>query len=228
MMRGGSTNTMKIGSMTSLGGSNETAQRNRAAAPAPGPSRAASMAPVADDLELSEEAREIGSSSGTIQSDLSPEQEEQVEDLQARDREVRAHEQAHLAAAGPYVISGPTYDFQRGPDGRQYAVGGEVQIDTAPVEGDPEATIRKAQVIRAAALAPAEPSSQDRAVAAAASQLQSQAQAELIQQRQAERSGDDASQDEGSDRQATSDLVGVIRIAYQQQAASADAFNALF
>ena len=67
---------------------------------------------------------------------------------------MRAHEQAHLAAAGPYANGAPTFEFQTGPDGRQYAVGGEVSIDTSPVPGDPEATVRKAQTVKRAALAP--------------------------------------------------------------------------
>jgi hypothetical protein len=85
---------------------------------------------------------------------------EQIQELAARDREVRAHEQAHAAVAGQYGSS-PTYTFVRGPDGVSYAVGGEVQIDTAPISGDPEATLRKAQQLRRAANAPAEPSGQD-------------------------------------------------------------------
>lgn len=111
--------------------------------------------------------------------ELTEEQQKQVTELKQRDAEVRSHEQAHVAAGGPYVTGGPTYEYQEGPDGRRYAVGGEVQIDTSPVDGDPEATIQKAQVVRAAALAPAEPSSQDLAVAAAATQMAAQAQAEL-------------------------------------------------
>jgi len=116
----------------------------------------------------------------TGKAELSKEELEQVEELKDRDREVRTHEQAHKAAAGPYAQGGPTYEYQRGPDGQNYAVGGSVEIDTAPVEGDPEATIEKAQVVRAAALAPAEPSAQDRKVAAAASKMLAQAQSELI------------------------------------------------
>lgn len=113
--------------------------------------------------------------------------------LAQTDREVRAHEQAHMAAAGPHARGGPTYTFERGPDGRLYAVGGEVAIDASPVPNDPEATLRKADIVRAAALAPAEPSSQDRAVAAQASQMAAEAQAEIQQQRlQAAYSSDDA------------------------------------
>ncbi|MEM8911399.1 MAG: putative metalloprotease CJM1_0395 family protein [Planctomycetota bacterium] len=146
-----------------------------------------------DVLELSREAvarldeSQTGSTASPSQStsktqasgELTEEQQAQVDQLKQRDREVRTHEQAHKSAAGPYAVGGPTYEYQRGPDGRNYAVGGSVQIDTAPVEGDPEATIRKMQVVRAAALAPAEPSSQDRKVAAAATRAQSQARAEL-------------------------------------------------
>lgn len=110
-----------------------------------------------------------------------PAQQEQkavIAELVARDREVRSHEQAHAAAGGQYAGS-PTYSFVKGPDGLNYAVGGEVSIDTAPVSGDPEATLRKAQVIRAAASAPAEPSPQDRRVAAQAASLESDARVEL-------------------------------------------------
>jgi len=103
---------------------------------------------------------------------------EQLADLKARDREVRAHEVAHQAVGGQYA-GAISYVYERGPDGAQYAVGGEVSIDTAPVEGDPQATIEKMRTVRAAALAPAEPSPQDRAVAAQAMQLMLQAQSEL-------------------------------------------------
>ena len=108
--------------------------------------------------------------------------------LRARDQEVRAHEQAHAAAAGGLATGGATFTFQQGPDGRQYAVGGEVTIDTTPVPGDPDATIRKARQIRAAALAPIEPSAQDRAVAASASTLEAQAKQELQQKKEEEQS----------------------------------------
>lgn len=98
--------------------------------------------------------------------------------LKARDTEVRQHEQAHLAAAGGLARSGASYTYQRGPDGVNYAVGGEVQIDTSPGR-TPEETIARARTISAAALAPADPSGADRAVAAQAMQLEQQARAEL-------------------------------------------------
>ncbi len=99
---------------------------------------------------------------------------------------MKTHEQAHIAAGGSYVLGGASYDYQTGPDGKQYAVGGSVNIDTAPVEGDPEATIAKAQVVIKAALAPAEPSGQDQKVASAARQMMSEARKELTSQKNAE------------------------------------------
>lgn len=112
---------------------------------------------------------------------LSEEEQKQVQQLKERDRQVRQHEAAHKAAAGQFARGGPTFDFQTGPDGKQYAIGGEVQIDTSPVEGDPQATIRKMQAIQRAAMAPHDPSSQDRAVAAQAARVAQQAQMQLSQ-----------------------------------------------
>lgn len=111
---------------------------------------------------------------------LTEEEQKQVDELKARDAEVKAHEQAHIAAGGSYVRGGASYDYQTGPDGKKYAVGGEVSIDTSPVEGDPQATIYKAQVILKAALAPAEPSGQDKSVASQARQMMASARKELM------------------------------------------------
>jgi len=113
-------------------------------------------------------------------SELTPEEQQAVEELKARDREVRTHEMAHVLAGGAYVTSGPSYTYQTGPDGKGYAVGGSVGIDTSPVEGDPEATIQKMQTVMAAALAPVQPSGQDLKVAAAARQAEAKARAELV------------------------------------------------
>jgi len=108
------------------------------------------------------------------------EQDKQVlTELKTRDQEVRAHEAAHKAAGGP-LTGAASYSYKTGPDGNKYATGGEVPIDTGKVANDPEATVRKAQIIRAAALAPASPSAQDRAVAAQASAMAAEANGELI------------------------------------------------
>ena len=109
---------------------------------------------------------------------LSADDIRQLDALKARDREVRAHEQAHLAASGGLAVSGAKFNFQRGPDGVNYAIGGEVSINTSPGR-TPEESIRRAQTIRSAAMAPADPSAQDRAVAAQASRMEIEAKAEL-------------------------------------------------
>ena len=121
--------------------------------------------------------------------DLTEAEQKMVRELKARDREVRAHEQAHATVGGQYAGS-PSYTYQSGPDGGQYAIGGEVPIDVSPVKGDPEATIDKMRVVIAAALAPAEPSGQDRKVASLAQAQQAQAFAELTRMRAENRSGE--------------------------------------
>jgi hypothetical protein len=118
--------------------------------------------------------------------ELSEEEEKKVQELKDRDREVKTHEQAHAAVGGQYAGS-PSYEYESGPDGKRYAVGGEVSIDVSE-ETEPEDTVQKMQVVRAAALAPAEPSTQDLKVAAEASQKEQKARAEMGQ---AQVSGED-------------------------------------
>ena len=145
-----------------------------------------------------------GSAGGTDSVALSPDAARQVQKLQERDREVRAHEQAHIAAGGQYVSGGASFSYQTGPDGRQYAIGGSVQIDSAPVPGNPEATEEKARAVRRAALAPASPSSTDQNVAAKAAAMESRAraahmeQAEDVGQNGAEASSAAGSSDDGA------------------------------
>jgi len=114
--------------------------------------------------------------------ELTPEEEQEVRELKKRDAEVRRHELAHKAAAGRHAVGGAQYQYVIGPDGRRYAVSGEVKIDTSEVPNDPEATIRKARTIRRAALAPMDPSPQDRRLAAEASRMEARARQELLKQ----------------------------------------------
>ena len=120
---------------------------------------------------------------GQKSEELTQEEVQELANLKKRDREVRAHEQAHISAGGQYVRGGARFDYQKGPDGKRYAVGGEVSIDTSKVSGDPEATARKMQAIRRAALAPASPSGQDRSVAAKASQIETKMRMEIMLKR---------------------------------------------
>ncbi len=123
----------------------------------------------------------------TAESELSEKERRVVSQLRATDREVRAHEQAHKSAAGSYAQGAPTFKYETGPDGKRYAVGGEVKIDSSPVPGDPRKTITKAQTIQRAANAPSNPSAQDRRVAAQAAQMAAEARRELIAKQTEER-----------------------------------------
>jgi hypothetical protein len=148
--------------------------------------------PSSLDGQQSSSAREDADKSAdqpSRKNEQSPAQErsEQLEiaELASRDREVRAHEQAHAAVGGSHA-GAPSYTYSRGPDGQRYAVGGEVSIDTGAVSNDPQATLSKMEVVVRAALAPAEPSAQDRSVAAQAQAQIAQARVELAEQQRRE------------------------------------------
>lgn len=127
-------------------------------------------------------------------------EQQEIAELSARDREVRAHEQAHAAIGGQFA-GAPRYQFQRGPDGVSYAVGGEVSIDTSEA-ATPQETIRKMQIVRRSALAPAEPSPQDRQVAAQALLKEAQAQAELFAEKRDDAEEPSAEAEDGADNGA--------------------------
>lgn len=116
--------------------------------------------------------------------EYSEEELAKIEDMKARDQEVRTHEQAHKSAGGQYAAS-PSYTYETGPDGKRYITDGEVSIDIAE-ESDPQATIDKMQVVKRAALAPAEPSGADRRVYAEASNKEAAARQELAEQKKKE------------------------------------------
>ena len=105
---------------------------------------------------------------------------QEIEQLKARDQEVRTHEQAHAATGGQYAGS-PQYEYTTGPDNKRYVTDGEVSIDISEAQ-NPEQTLRKMQQVRAAALAPAQPSSQDLKVAAEAAQKAFEARSEIAEE----------------------------------------------
>ncbi|NTS75738.1 catalase [Catenovulum sp. SM1970] len=133
-----------------------------------------------------------------------------IAELQARDQEVRVHEQAHANAGGQYAGS-PSYDYERGPDGKNYAVGGEVKIDVSEVPNDPQATVQKMEQVQRAALAPAEPSNQDRKVAAEAAQKQQAARQEVLQ-KNVERLSADAQVENAQTTQANTEAQNVAQV----------------
>lgn len=126
-----------------------------------------------------------------------------IAELASRDQEVRAHEQAHAAVGGSHA-GAPSYTYSRGPDGKRYAVGGEVSIDVAAVPNDPEATLAKMEIVVRAALAPAEPSAQDLRVAAQAQAQMVEARAELARIRSEQPA---ATQAQRSETSATDDAT---------------------
>lgn len=152
--------------------------------------RAGQDTPDTDEQNEKNASQDPTAPKGANGQTLTPEDIKVLKDLQARDREVRNHELAHQIVGGQFA-GGASYTFERGPDGGRYAVAGEVPIDVGSIPGDPQATIEKMRKVRAAALAPAEPSGQDRAIAAQASQTMMAAQMELaLQRREASNSED--------------------------------------
>jgi hypothetical protein len=114
-----------------------------------------------------------------VEKGLTEQEKTEVTELKKTDRKIKMHEMAHMAAGGQYA-GGATYTYKNGPDGRQYAVGGEVSIDASKGK-NPEKTVQKMSQIKRAALAPADPSATDRAIAAKAAQMKAGARLEMIQ-----------------------------------------------
>lgn len=125
----------------------------------------------------------VGSVTSAARPRLSVEEVAQVAKLAVRDREVRLHEAQHQAVAGALAVGGPQFTYQTGPDGKLYAVGGELKLSVASGQ-TPEETISRAAQMRAAATAPADPSGQDLAVAAQAAAMETQARQAQIKDSQ--------------------------------------------
>lgn len=139
-------------------------------------------APSSSKQEATAEARR----QVAAKTELTSAEQRQVRELVQIDRTVRAHEQAHLSAGRGVVTSGANFTYTYGPDGKQYAIAGEVGIDTAP-ERKPEENIDKGIRIQEAALAPRDPSPQDYQVAAVGSRLEGQGRSDLVREQQDER-----------------------------------------
>lgn len=118
---------------------------------------------------------------------LSEDEKQLVKDLQARDAEVKTHESAHQAAGGG-MTGAASFSYQQGPDGKMYAIGGEVSIST-PSGSTPQETIANAQQVIAAAMAPADPSGQDFSVASSARVMMVKAQQQKTKEMQEKQDG---------------------------------------
>ena len=162
-----------------------------------------------EDVYLEEENRDYQG--------LTVEDRKEVDRLKKRDAEVRAHEMAHLAAAGG-LATGPYYEYQQGPDSKQYVVGGHVNIDTSP-GNTPEETLMKDTKIRAAAMAPIEPSSQDRIVAAEAARMEANARANLAAEKANQQETQDSDIQDSDIQDVEANNIG------QQEQGSSSYFN---
>ena len=157
--------------------------------------REAARQAAIDEL-LASQARRSGAGRGTASRRRRrrtlarvPRKIEAITELERRDREVRAHEQAHAAAAGGARLGSDVYlpgrpgrppvcRRRRGPD-RHHSV-----------TGDPAATLRKAQQIERAAFAPGDPSPEDLHAAVMAAAMAARARRELARQQEDDRRGE--------------------------------------
>lgn len=113
---------------------------------------------------------------------ITSEEQKKIEELKKIDAKVKAHELAHQAAAGE-LFRGKSFKYVTGPDGKQYAVGGEVSIDITPDPENPQKTIQKMQKARRAALAPADPSSTDLKIASETLKIEAEARRKLNEEK---------------------------------------------
>ena len=81
-----------------------------------------------------------------------------LEKFKKTDAEIRSHEQIHASIG--HTTTPISYTYQQGPDGKMYAVGGSVRLDTSIPE-DPKAAAFKLDQIQKAASAPMDSSSAD-------------------------------------------------------------------
>jgi len=140
--------------------------------------------------------------------ELTTEDYQKIAKLQARDTEVRAHEMAHQSAGGGFT-GGASFTYEKGPDGKMYAVGGEVPI-SMPSSNDPKERKSQARQVITAALAPADPSPQDYSVAAKAKMVEIKADQEILKEMAKELEGKKSYQQESKNHnQPQSDYIDI-------------------
>lgn len=136
------------------------------AAPAPAPVSGESSAAIASVTRR-------GGAVPARDEDLSERDQAALQNLRQRDAQVRQEENAHAGAAGS--IAGPiVYTYQRGPDGRMYAVGGSVSISAQTYTGDPAEARALGARINAAANAAINPSGADQRAASLGNDIAAQ------------------------------------------------------
>lgn len=153
---------------------------------------------------------------GTDQKKPDPQVRAQIAQLKSTEEKVKAHEAAHKAAGG--AMTGPvSYTYTRGPDGKNYITGGEVPISVSSGK-TPQETISRMQQVIQAALAPADPSPQDRAVAGQAAAMQQEARLQLAEEPPTSETQPPAPV--GTQKQAETPVARDVQRAYSNQAAT--------
>ncbi len=138
----------------------------------------------ATNTTISSEAMKlINEEQNKSEDELTQKEQQELTQLKNTDAEVKRHENAHKAMAAGLQTSGPNYEYEIGPDGKKYAVAGDVNISYQK-SSDPEVNLKNAQKLKAAALAPAEPSTQDRSVARKADMEIAKAKQEILEEQQ--------------------------------------------
>ncbi len=148
-----------------------------------------------EKLQAKEEEKKAEKAEKSSNTELSEDEKRLVLDLQSRDSEVRAHESAHQSGGG--ATGAASFTYQQGPDGKMYAIGGEVSISMKG-GSTPQETIANARAVMAAAMAPADPSGQDQAVASAAAMMIAKAEQQIAQEKQEEFDGKETYKDASS------------------------------
>ena len=85
-----------------------------------------------------------------------------LEKFKNKDAEIRTHEQVHASIG--HTTAPISYSYQQGPDGKMYAVGGSVRLETS-MPDDPKAAAFKLDILQKAASAPSNTSGADNAIA---------------------------------------------------------------
>ncbi len=155
-----------------------------------------------DEKALKKVAQEEKKEPIKSKDDLSPDELRLISSLESRDAEVKAHEAAHQS--GGASTGAATYTYQQGPDGKMYAIGGEVPI-SFQTGSTPQETIANARAVIASALAPANPSGQDMAVASSATVMMLKAQQQLARETNEQISGSQAYKDEANSQEQDSE-----------------------
>lgn len=96
---------------------------------------------------------------GTLASNVDEKDFQRVlEKFKNTDAKIRSHEQIHASIG--HTTTPISYTYQEGPDGKMYAVGGHVRLDTS-IPDDPKAAQFKLDQIRKSASAPVDSSGAD-------------------------------------------------------------------